>query len=70
MMIDEWSEPDTTEEIEYEIYPSEHPSDKYGMCLEIEPKGNRKPDEHIGKSSYCGVDEDVREEGSGLINFH
>jgi hypothetical protein len=39
------------------------------MCLEIEPEGDSKPDEHIGKSCYCGVDEDVGEEGSGFHVF-
>ena len=61
-MIDERSEPDTTKEIEYEIHPSEHPSDEDRMCLEIEPEGDRKPDEHIRESSDCSVDEDMGEE--------
>ena len=63
MMIDERSEPDTSEEIEYEIYPSKYPRDEDRMCLEIEPEGDCKPDQHIRESSDCGVREDVGEEG-------
>lgn len=69
MMIDERTEPDTTEEIEHEIHSSEHPSNEDRMCLEIEPEGNRKPDEHISKSSDCSVDEDVGEEGGWFHGF-
>ena len=69
-MIDERPEPDTTEEIQNQIHPSEHPSDEDRMCLEVEPEGDRKPDEHIRESSYCGVDEDVGEEIISLLLAH
>ncbi len=68
-MIDERTEPDTTEEIEHEINPSEHPSDEDRMCLDIEPEGDCKPDEHIRESSDCSVDEDVGEEGRWVHYF-
>ena len=59
MMIDKGSEPYTTEEIENEIDPSEHPGDKYWACLEVCPEGDRKPEEHIRESCDCGIGEDV-----------
>lgn len=68
MMIDERPKPDTSEEIEYEINTSKHSRDEDGMRLEIEPEGDSKPDEHIRESSYCGVDEDVGEEGLRVHN--
>lgn len=60
-MINKRSEPDSTEEIHHEIGTPEYPSHEDRVSLEVEPEGNRKPDEHIGKSSYCGVGEDVGE---------
>lgn len=61
-MINKRPEPDTTEEIQNQIDSSEHPRHKDWVCLQIEPEGNRKPDEHIRESCYCCVDEDVGEE--------
>ena len=63
MMIDERSEPYTTEHIEDEIDPSEHPRDEDGLGLEVCPEGDGEPEKHIGKSCYRGVREDVCEEG-------
>ena len=67
-MIDERSEPDTTEEIQYKIDTSEHTRDEDRMCLEIEPESDSKPDQHIRESSYCSVDKDVGEEGRRFHN--
>lgn len=61
-MIDERSEPDATEEIQDHIDPTEYPRHEDRPSLEIEPEGDREPDEHIGKSRDGGIGEDVREE--------
>ena len=67
-MIDEWAEPDTTEEIQNQIDSSERSCHEDRVCFEIEPESDRKPDEHIRESCYCGVDEDVGEEGRRFHN--
>lgn len=61
-MIDEWAEPDSTEEIQNQIDSSERSCHEDWVCLQIEPEGDSKPDEHIRESSDCSVDEDVGEE--------
>ncbi len=66
VMIDEWAEPYTTEHIQDEIDPSEHPRDEDGLGLEVRPEGDSEPEKHIGKSCYRGVGEDVCEEGWGF----
>ena len=66
MMIDEWSEPDTTEKVQDHIDPTEYPGHEDGPSLEIEPEGDREPDEHIGKSGDGSIGEDVSEEIFGV----
>lgn len=66
-MIDKGSEPDATEEIQNQIDSSERSCHEDRVCLQIEPEGDSKPDQHIRESCYCGVDKDVGEEGSVFI---
>ena len=66
VMIHEWAEPYSSEEIEYQVYSSEHTCHKNWARFEVRPECDCKPQEHIGEASYGWVCEDVREEGLGF----
>ena len=67
IVVDEWTEPNTTKKIQHEIYSSEHPCDKDTFCFKVCPKSDSKPKKHVGKPCYGWVCEDVGEE---VVIFH
>ena len=66
IVIDERPEPYPTEQIHHQIESSEHPRDEDWVRREVRPERDREPEQHIGKSCYSGVSEDVGKE----VGFH